>query len=203
MLRKENVVLTALSILAVAAASACTCGSLLVPFLPSDPACRDAPYSNPPASFAESDLVGTWQTTYHEIGVDQLEIKGDGTFKQVYEERLAYILTLYRYETPSNRWWLERFPDGRVRLHLEGARYYYRGERFAELEGMGFGTDPLPWLFDDPFAHEYLEMVGELVLNVRTDRSGEVLLHHMFISGDEGFAMIGCREQYFRRLGAP
>jgi len=147
--------------------------------------------------------VGTWQTNHDEIGADRLIIKEDGTFKQIYEERVAYILRLYSYETPWNHWWVERFPDGRARVHLQGARYFYAGKTIADLEGMGFGPDPLPWLFYDPFGDEYLLMVGKLVLNVRADPRDQLLLHHMFFSTDGGFGMTGCQEQYFRRIEGP
>jgi hypothetical protein len=199
--RKGNRLLAALGVLTLVAAPACSCGPLLAPFLPFDPFCLEAPWSNPPATLKDSDLVGTWQTHHDDIGVDRLIIKGDGTFKQIYEERVAYVVTLYRYETTWNPWWLERFPDGRVRIHLEGARYYREGKRIAELEGMSFGTAPLPWSFIDPFGGQDLDMVGKLVLNVRADRRGELLLHHMSFASDGGaFGIISCREQYFRRV---
>jgi hypothetical protein len=192
-----------LVILALGALPACTCGSLLVPFLPTDPLCRLAPYSNPPETFEDSDLVGTWQVRYDKSTSDRLIIESDGTFKQIYEERIAYVLILHRYETSWNRWWVERFPDGRVRLHLEGARYYFRGRSIAELEGMGFGTDPLPWPYRDPFSRDYIEMVKKLVLNVRAYHTGELFLHHMSFSSDEGFAMVGCQAKHFRRVRTP
>jgi hypothetical protein len=185
---------------AVAVSSACTCGRLVASFVPHDPMCLEAPYSNPPTTLQESDLAGTWQTHHDQIGVDRLIINADGTFKQIYEERMAYVVRVYSYETPWNDWWLERFPDGRVRLHLEGARYYRRGKTVAELDGMGFGPQPNPWLFGDPFSRESVEMVGKLILNVRADSRDERLLHHMFWGTDEGFSMIGCEEQYFRRV---
>ena len=203
MLTKASGVLGALAVVALVGAPACTCGSLLVPFVPSDPVCREAPYSNPPTAFDDSDLAGTWQTHHDEIGVDRLIIKEDGTFRQIYEERVAYAIRLYRYETPWNQWWVERFSDGRVRLHFEGGRYYRDGTRIGELDGMGFGPEPLPWLFYDPFEGEYLEMVGELILNVRVDSRGKLLLHHMFSGTDDGFGLTGCQEQYFRRVETP
>jgi hypothetical protein len=181
---------------------ACTCGQFVVPLVPRDPVCVEAPYSNPPPELQNGDLVGTWATGY-DGATDQLIISPDGTFKQVYEERIALIVRLHRFETPWNPWWVERFRDGRVRVHFEGARYYPRGSGIGELHGMGYGPDPLPWLFRDPFAKEYVEMVDKLVLNVRVDSGGELLLHHMFYHSDEGFAISGCQSDYFRRVDTP
>ena len=55
---------------------------------------RGGPFSNPPATFEESDLVGVWEAEY--AGLDRLTIREDGTFKQVYREGD------YVYETPWN-----------------------------------------------------------------------------------------------------
>ena len=155
-------------------------------------ACSEiADSENPPATLRESDLVGTWKADYGRYhGVDTLILRADGTFKQVYEnQREDHI-----YETPWNKWWLERFPDGRVRVHLKGARYYLSGIRMAEEEGVMprlvvTGGDPRP--FDDPFDPERrfrsVHMVRKLVLNVRVLPSGELVLAHMLASSEEGF----------------
>jgi hypothetical protein len=175
----------------------------VVPLVPQDPVCAEAPYSNPPADLEDVDLVGTWSTRY-DGATDRLIINADGTFKQIYEERIAIILGLYRNETPWNHWWVERFSDGRIRVHLEGARYYLRGRGVAELDGMPYGpASSLPWAFRDPFADEYADMTGGLVLTVRADSRGQLLLHHMFYSADEGFGRTDCQRQYFRRVDAP
>lgn len=91
----------------------------------------------PPATFRKTDLVGTWEGHYggyagYGQGLDRLILRADGTFKQIYEiEKQGYV-----YETPWNEWWMERFPDGRVRVHLEGARYYVAGIERAERDGL-------------------------------------------------------------------
>jgi hypothetical protein len=193
------VILAGLCLLGVVA---CTCGWLVVPFMPQHPACGEAPYSNPPAELEDADLVGTWATQYYGA-TDRLIINADGTFRQVYEERFAGVLRLYLYQTPWNRWWVERFSDGRIRVHFEGARYYLRGSGIAELEGTPYGASSLPWPFRDPFSDEYVDMVGRLVLTVRVDSRGELLLHHMFYSADEGFGRTHCQQQYFRRVETP
>ena len=41
----------------------------------------------PPTDLEEVDLVGTCEARYSPRHIDRLEIRGDGTFKQTYEER--------------------------------------------------------------------------------------------------------------------
>lgn len=159
------------------------------------------PFSNPPLAFQKSDLAGTWETKY--AGVDRLIIKADGTFKQTYREED------YVYETPWNEWWVERFPDGRVRLHLQGARNYNVSITLAERDGLHHACPEEypdcewasePYGYYDPIGHEFVEMVNKLVLNVRSDSSGELLLLHMWKSGTQGFAIIGGEGEVFRRI---
>ena len=187
----------------------CQCG-WLIPWPPTDPLCTQAPYSPPPSDFKEEKLVGSWETRYGRR-TDKLVLRDDGTFKQIYRDPTQGD---YAYETPWNEWWLERFADGRIRLHLHGARYYVDGTRVGELDGYayevgGHETVPedkprsVPWPFYDPFIHQHLEMVGQLVLNVRLDSHGELLLHHMSYSSDGGFAMSGCQQDQFRRIETP
>lgn len=190
-----------LSVLVLLTALACpSCCGVLVPHL-------EQPYSNPPVTFRDSDLVGTWETHYMEWGIDRLILKGDGTFRQLYQD---HTVENYVYETPWNEWWVERFPDGRARIHLQGARYYLAGIRVAEMDGMShLGTTNQPdyWSesgppsfdFYDPVAEEYLHMVGALVLNVRSDSSGKFILLHMWTDFDRGFAIIGGGSEEFRR----
>ncbi|NIN63247.1 MAG: hypothetical protein GTO63_00730 [Anaerolineae bacterium] len=192
-------------ILLATLAGGCVC-SWAVPFSH----CLQAPYSDPPSSLQPADLAGTWQTSYERGVVDKLMLRADGTFKQLYETRVAHIIRDYAYETGWNEWEMERFADGRVRIRLRGARYYLGGIRMAELDGKHFGGAQLwgeggapSYGFYDPIADETVHMVGELVLNVRVDSSGEFLLHHMWTSHDRGFAMSGCERSQFRRVEIP
>lgn len=202
---------TLLAIASLALLLSCACPASLARYYPfAESICLEAPYSLPPSSLQESDLVGIWEARYRE-GVDTLTIRDDDTFKQVYRDRYEPD---YLYETPWNEWWLERFGDGRVRVHLQGARYYPRGIQTAELDGLkapcptslpGCIGQPssLPYRFVDPFTRDGVDMVQELVLNVRIDSAGELLLHHMFYHGDEGFVISGCGSYHFRRVEAP
>jgi hypothetical protein len=164
--------------------------------------CREAPYSPPPETLQESDLVGTWRSYYWGDSVDTLILRDDGTFKQIFYDPAE---DRYQYETPWNRWWVEQLPGGAVRLHLEGARYYTGGIETAEREGLeSFGEpDPSPMPFFDPFADELVLMVGKLILHVRTDSSGDLLLHHLWMHHEGGFVVSGCQREQFRRVEVP
>jgi hypothetical protein len=198
--RRTHVLLLA----AVVAAQPTCCCVWALPQPAPDPICLQAPYQNPPSDFQENDLVGTWQAHYGQ-SVDMLVLSGDGSFQQVYQDGHA---DNYVYETAWNDYDLERFADGRVRVHLQGARYYAQGTSIAENEGLqpepwpGFygESGPPAYLFYDPFAEQPVFMVRELVLNVRVDSSGELLLYHMDIESDGGFAQTGCQRRIFRRV---
>ena len=207
--------LVPLALLLLVTGSACMCPCPLASYSPfANPVCLEAPYSPPPPTFQDSDLVGTWETRYAGWpagDLDRLTLREDGTFWQVYEN---YQLKGYVYESQWAEWRVERFPDGRVRVHLEGGRYYASGITIAELDGLGFpcptsqpgctGEPRLPpHPFYDPFAREYLYMESELVLNVRVDSAGELLLHHMWYHSDGGFAVSGCQADHFRRVETP
>jgi hypothetical protein len=154
--------------------------------------CLQAPYSPPPATVGEIDLVGTWEAHYGR-SVDRLMLSPDGTFKQVYTS--GYVEG-YVYETGWNSWGVQRLGDGRVRVRLEGARFYPDGIAVAEEGGWGHGTQS----FYDPITVRPVDMDGRLVLNVRVDPGGELILYHMWSTGDQGFAMTGCEMDFFRRV---
>ncbi len=201
---KQGKWLSVLLLVLVLVAAASGCGGCLS----SVSRCVEAPYSSPPPTFEDTHLVGTWETRYGERGVDRLIFRADGTFKQVYRD---YIAEDYVYETPWREWWVEHLQGGGVRAHLQGARYYLSGIGMAELGGMHYpcpedqpncrgGLEPPPFRFYDPIADESVYMVGEVVLNVRIDSSGVLLLHHMWTGRDRGFVIFGCEAEQFRRV---
>jgi len=149
--------------------------------------CR-AGFYPPPLDLQEADLLGTWETQYSRYDFDRLELRADGTFKQVYEE---HIDEDYFFETPWNQWRLERLPDGLVELYLAGARY------FAASPAIQAGG------LYDPFRREFTHPVKELVLAVRIHCDGELILHHMWTSPDRGFAIFGGESLLFRRVEGP
>ncbi|HUW10343.1 MAG TPA: hypothetical protein VM537_11495 [Anaerolineae bacterium] len=157
--------------------------------------CLEAPYQEPPGTFQDEDLVGMWQAHYGR-SVDRLVIKGDGTFEQVY---IDHYTAGYVFESGWNEWWVERVADGRTLVHLQGARYYPDGIRIAEEERL---HDPFPARFYDPVTDEAVHVAGKLVLNVRTDSSGELFLYHLWSYADQGFAMFGCERDLFHQLEA-
>ncbi len=142
-------------------------------------------FGNPPFDLEEADLVGTWEAHYSKQRIDRLQLKADGTFKQTYEERTGKG---YIFETPWNEWELERIPGGLMRVHLKGARYFLASPA-AQAGGLY-----------DPFAREFLHPVEELVLAVRMDSDGELILYHMWTSTDRGFALFGGEKEFFRRV---
>jgi hypothetical protein len=168
--------------------------ALLVTVKPAQSArfCVQAPYLPPPATFEDEDLVGTWRAHYDD-SVDTLILKADGTFKQIYEDRYRED---YVYETSWNEWWVEHYGDGRARVYLEGARFYEEGPTVAE-EGGRYRD----WTFYDQVADELLTMPEMLILNVRTDSSGEPLLLHVWSRPGETFALLGCERNVFRLVG--
>jgi hypothetical protein len=130
-------------------------------------------------SIEESDLVGTWQSNYWDAnGVDTLTLKADGTYQQVYEDSSGYT-----YKSEWNKWYLERLPDGRQRVHLEGMRYYPEGVEVAESQ------QPL-YLFDENSSGDLIPgelMDGKLVLNVKTGavfQPNNILLRHLSYRDD-------------------
>ena len=197
--RKRRMVLVVMPVVTIALLG-CTCLSLL-PMPPADPMCLEFPYSPPPPSLQGSDLAGTWETQYGR-SVDRLTMRSDGTFQQVYQDG---NVPDYSYETPWSPWWIEHLEDGQVHLHLQGARYYLGGRRIAERDGLeSYGQpDPPPMPFFDPIAEELVFMVGELVLNVRVDSSGELLLLHLWTNHDRGFGVSDCQSDLFRRMDIP
>lgn len=166
-----------------------------------------APFLPPPANTQERDIVGIWETDCGKHCAERIVLRSDGTFQQMYSNPTVEDFVP---ETTSNRWWLEHLADGRVRLHLKGGRYYREGIEFAKLGGRElpapaefpdfWGKEgPPPFTFYDPIAREHLQMLDELVLNVRSTRSGELLLLHMWTSSDRGFAVFGANAEVFHQ----
>jgi hypothetical protein len=67
-----------------------------------------------------------------------------------------------RYESPWNRWWVERRPSGGIYIHLEGMRYCHSTDEVCARRDGGGGD----WLFWDFCEDRVLRMEGEVVLAV-------------------------------------
>jgi hypothetical protein len=173
--------------------------------------CLQAPYRAPPPTFDEQDLLGTWEARYTDGSLDRLIFAADGTFKQIFHDASRE----YRVEeTARKRWWLEHLPSGGVRVHLQGAKYYPQGMVVPDLGSAvdSYAPDDAacrqrynqwPYAFYDPIADEAVTMGGALVLNVRVDLSGELLLHHMRTGSDQLIVMSECQAELFRRVDTP
>ena len=146
-------------------------------------------FADPPAELEGTDLVGLWETSYGRYSRDRLELRADGTFKQRYEVDTP-AEEPYVFETPWNEWHLEHLSDGRVRLHLAGARYFAAGR-------------PPKGRLWDPFAWEEVLPKRYLVLNVRVLNGFEYVLYHMWTTHDRGFSLFGGESLFFRRRDVP
>ncbi len=89
--------------------------------------------ANPPETFNEEELVGVWKADYSHYRCVESEVtkqvsslaewlvlRGDKTFYQVLQDRRGKIPD----QRAQGTWWVERFPDGAMRLHLEGGRFF-------------------------------------------------------------------------------
>lgn len=153
----------------------------------------EVPYSNPPSDLQASDLSGVWEGNYAVGSTDRLILRMDGTFKQIYRDDTEN----YMFETPWNAWWIERRSGGQMRVHLRGARYYLAGIGIAE-ESERKGR-----LFWDPIAQESVLMQQELVLNLQINSASELVLVHMWLSNDRGFALVGREVEEMHRVAKP
>jgi hypothetical protein len=181
------------------------------PWLRSMVLCFQSPYASPRVTLDEYDLVGTWETTYPDGMVDRLILRADGTFKQVYYDPSQ---PEDLQETPLESWWLERLPDGGVRVHLHGARYYPQSFVVPDL-GSSLESCPendgacrqrygqWPYAFYDPIAVETVPMQGALVLDVRVDLFGTLLLHHMRTGPKQLVGLWECEAEHFRQVERP
>jgi hypothetical protein len=147
---------------------------------------QDELYQSPP-DVQDSDLVGTWVANYESpaIGTDKLIIRADGTFRQEFDNPEGY-----HFETPWNSWHLEKLQNGSVYVHLEGARYYDDGVRWAEKEGIGCGPPDcpieVPHAYLDPVTRAFVYMIGELALSVRgwDSAPGGLVLKHLWADAE-------------------
>ncbi len=173
--------------------------------------CFQSPYRAPAPAFAESDLVGTWEATYPDGSVDRLIFRADGAFKQMYYDASRDGRA---QQTTWNPWWLERLPDGGVRVHLRDARYYPEDFVVPDLstavESCAEGDlvcrqryGEWPSAFWDPIAEESVPMQGALVLSVRVDLLGRPLLHHMRTGPKQLVVISHCQAEQFRRVEGP
>lgn len=173
--------------------------------------CMPDGFFTPAPDLNREQLLGVWETQCGQDCFERLVLKSDGTFDQFYHSKNEED---YLPGSSATQWRLKYFADGRVRLYLQGGRYFRRGLEFARLNGWELSPlasdSDLPQneskrlaLFYDPIAQEYLTMENELVLNIRANKSGDLLLLQMWTSSDEGFSIIGRKSEIFQRIDTP
>jgi len=138
-------------------------------------------------SFEQSDLYGVWETRYSDCCSDKLIIYSDGYFEQEYKNNSDY-----EYISDRNPWFLERFSDGRIYLHLTNGRYYHSGSSFFE----NVGNKPSFTLYD-PFSNTIVQMNGELILVLAHNKSRQFVLLHLLLGPDFGFPLFELGTHYF------
>jgi hypothetical protein len=135
-----------------------------------------------PQTFKETDLIGTWVTSYSLNDQDILILREDGIYQQIYDDPDAG----QRYESDWHEWWIERRESGYLRLHLEGMR------RAGEIESIfnreGGGIDPELFTAIDYCENKVVEMPDEIVLIVtgsKDDVPRGIILRQTRLAGSE------------------
>lgn len=163
---------------------------------------KEAPFSNPNPSFDESNLVGDWIINYSGSRIEEIQIQKDGEYKQVYIDDGTTV------ESQYNDWWVELLEDGRIYLHLEGAKYYFYGISAANLSEVPCPPNDIeceeiaskvPNKSYDWISNEWVDVSGQLILNVRMDSNNELILLHLWKSSDRGFPIIGGEAEIYRK----
>jgi hypothetical protein len=154
--------------------------------------------ANPPQNLTLMDLVGKWTASYSPDKIDSINIDADGNFTQIYENtHIKYV-----FKSEKNQLALEKLTNGIIRLHLPGGRYYLEGISVAETNGRSVSNEPLGLKYSpfyDPFANTAVKMVDELILVVKVDTKGNLILHHMWTSSDRGFLIFNADREIFYR----
>jgi len=176
---------------------------------------QEAPFDNPPSSLTEIDLIGSWVTEYLGWGTDKIVLGSNGKYKQTFIDP-SYENGEYIFESQWNDWWIEVLPDGRQHLHLENGKYFLAGVAFSEKITHGIvlpcrendssceeNPRTITWPLYDWIGKEYIETPSELILNIRVDSSGELILLHLWTSSDRGWAIFGGEIEIFRRVSLP
>jgi hypothetical protein len=108
-----------------------------------------------PDGFTESDLIGNWIGKYFG-NVDELIIRADGTYKQVYSSDTL------KFESEWQKWKLEYAADDTVRLHLSGMRRCDDTDSVCNLPGGGLGGT----MAINPCTYQYITYTDEVILFV-------------------------------------
>jgi hypothetical protein len=112
----------------------------------------------PPESFSESDLIGTWKAGFG-VRTDTLVIQADGTYKQ-FIQMTAFNVD---YESEWQQWRLEKSEEGNPHIYLEGLRLCAVFPDSISCDHPGGGEDVI---WNDFCQHEGVKMTDEGVLIV-------------------------------------
>lgn len=142
-----------------------------------------------PATFKESDLIGTWGAKYGGGDTDTLILKEDHTYKQIYNDPLSG----YNFKSDWQGWSVERRASGFLRLHLKGMRRCDDIRSLCNREGGGLGGPyPIRYYAIDYCEGKEAEMPDEIILVVTGVSAGNapfapsgIWLRHMRIPGSE------------------
>jgi hypothetical protein len=144
-----------------------------------------------PQNFEEIDLVGTWEAVYGNNRVDNLIVKQDRTYKQIYNEPNGYS-----YESPWNSWYVEYRDKGGVYLHLQGMRFYPLGREWSQDDAQNLFSELQP--FYDPDEDRSVKMQGEVILRIhKSDERWSprgIILVHMVTDPDSSGASFTLQE---------
>jgi hypothetical protein len=173
---------------------------------------RDAPFKPISEPISLEELEGVWENEYSEKRQDTIVITSEGKFIQKYQEQEEGN-DVFTFETQPSNFWIEFLNDGRAYLHLTGARYYFDGisgyERHFNFQvpcnnennpECKQGKQPIAFHAYDWIGQEWVEMNDELILNIRLDSKGNIILVHMWSYSDRGFPIIGGEAEIFRRV---
>ena len=146
--------------------------------------CSLVPYEQPPSGLQIEDLLGTWEVQYSEKAWEKLVLQ-ENEFSQEFQDQYNGG---HHFKQSGKKWEIKEFPDGRTQVLLDNGKYFLLGYSLS---------DKLP--IYNPFTGEFLRPSTQLRLEIRTDSSGELILHHLYIDADAGFPLFGREHQFFRR----
>lgn len=142
--------------------------------------CRaDPEMAQPPPTFVEADVIGTWTNPRRGSITDTLTIRADHTFRQQYATAPNTRLTEVK-----GKWRLENRPSGCIYLHMEGMRYIYAAEIIANNGNRAF--DGSPHLFREACEETSIAMLDKVILSVGNDPRAPrgIILRFPFSSTD-------------------
>lgn len=140
----------------------------------------------PPASFQESDLIGTWHVTEEGATItDTLILRENKTYKQIYVQSSGF-----RYESTWNAWWVEHRQSGGMYVHFDKMRYCHSIDSICKRPNGGGGQA----LYNDICENRTFPMRNEVILAVvgardkqhplLVDAPRDIVLMHMLDESD-------------------